>query len=318
MERFRELLPGVGITLSIVFISFLAYSLHAGFDPLVVSLIFGILAVNILGDRGPLAAGVDVCLKYLLPVGILLYGTQVQFKAADSSLLMKTIGLTVVSFVVAFFVSRGFGLGRVNSVLIGTGLSVCGVAGVALIAPLLKARRDETAVSVISVMTVGLTGMLLYKFAPGLFGLKQANYAFLTGTTLPMLGQVHVIAMTGTAGAAALKFMYFRMGLLAVVAGAAVVHARMSGRMAGVPWFMVGFLALAVLVNLVHWGGWETTLRGWTGIVAQGILAGGLAAVGLSLEFDAITSRGSLPLFAAYLSWGIMVLTVYLLMSLAR
>lgn len=316
MERFREVMPGLGITLSIVFISFLAFSLHEGFDPLVVSLIFGILVVNILGDQGPLAAGVDACVKYLLPLGILLYGSQVEFHPGDGDMLAKSMAVTVFSFAAVYFVSRGFGFGKRGALLIGTGLSVGGVAGVAVAAPLLMAKRDETAISVISVMTVGLTGMLLFKFAPGMFGLEDAQYSFLAGMTLPMLGQVSVVSLAGPAGPQALSFMYYRLGLLAVIAGGVSVHARMKGRPVGMPWFMLGFLGLAVLVNLVQWSGIES-FRSWTGLAAKSILSCGLAAVGLSLEFEAITSRGAFPLFASYLSWGIIVLAVYLFLSLA-
>jgi uncharacterized integral membrane protein (TIGR00698 family) len=316
MERFRELLPGLGITLSVVFISFLAFSLHEGFDPLVVSLIFGILVVNILGDHGPLAEGVDACMKYLLPLGIALYGTQVDFQAGSAGGLLRASLVAACAFVVAYFVARGFGLGRTSSVLLGTGLSTCGVAGIAVTAPLLAARREETAVTIISVMAVGLTGMLLYKFVPGLFGLEEVQYAFLTGTTLPMLGQTRVVALNGPGGAGALNFMYFRMGALAIVAVTALVSARAKGRQAGVPWFMAGFVGLAVLMNLGGVGAWLSSFRGGMELVARAVLSGGLAAVGLSLEFETITSRGSLPLFAGYLSWGITVLAVYLLLSI--
>jgi uncharacterized membrane protein YadS len=107
----------------------------------------------------------------------------------------------------------------------------------------------------------------------------------------------------------------FKLLRISALLPVAVLAMAIRGRFAGkvyLPWFMVVFLVLTVATNLSETA---ASLRGMTELVSSFSLSAALSAIGLSLEFDAITERGMSPLFASFLSWGIVVLTIYLLFS---
>jgi|Deesub1362A_J573_1020465.scaffolds.fasta_scaffold00013_113 uncharacterized integral membrane protein (TIGR00698 family) len=314
MGVLRASVPGIGITLMVAVISFLTSSIHPSFDALVISIIFGMLVANMFDNREVFDRGVNIVLKTFLPIGIGFYGMQLVFSDSEMRLLPAVIGVFILVFGVTYFISRGFGLGRRLSVLLSTGMSVCGASAIVVIAPLINVKREDTSISIISVMTVGLTGMLIYRFLYGTFGLPMENFAFLSGTTLPMFGQVKVAssAMGQESLLMASNFKLLRVSALAVLAGAALVFLGREKKRFYVPWFMVLFFILAVAVNVSEK---VASVRGVFETISKFSLSFALSAIGLSLDFNSITDKGASPLFAVFLSWGIIVLTIYLVFS---
>ncbi len=66
-------------SLLIAAVSLLLSRVHPSFDALVVSILLGMLISNGLANRDFLAGGIDRMLRFALPVGIALYGTQLTF-----------------------------------------------------------------------------------------------------------------------------------------------------------------------------------------------------------------------------------------------
>lgn len=304
-------LPGAGITLATAAISFLASTIHPSFDSLVISIIFGMLASNILGDRDVYAPGVELSLKVFLPVGISLYGLQLVFIKEDILQLPSVAAVVVFMFVTSYFISRGFGLPKGVSTLISTGLSVCGASAIAVVSPLMGAKKEDTSVALITVVTLGLTGMLFYSLAPGLLGLTLEKFAFLTGMTLPMFGQVKIAAasMGEESLQLASHFKLLRISSLLFVAMAVMFMSEKKSSRFYVPAFMVVFFALAALANLSEQ---VARISVYAAPVSKFSMTAALAAIGLSIDLDSVTSYGTRPLFSAFLSWGIVVLSVYI------
>jgi uncharacterized integral membrane protein (TIGR00698 family) len=295
-------------------VSFIASLLHPSFDALAISIILGMLVSNIFGDREMLRGGIEVALKVFIPVGVCLYGAQLTFAGTDTRLWPVVIGLFLFFFTVTYLISRGFGLGRKLSMLLGTGMSVCGASAIAIVAPILDSKKEETSISIISVVTVGLTGMLIYRFTHDIMGLSLWKFAFMSGMTLPMLGQVKVASMTMGEESLMLatNVKLTRMAGLAFMVCLAVLFARGEKRKFDVPWFLAPFFLFALAANVSEW---FASLRGVLEPMSRFSLAAALSAIGLSLDFDSITEGGTGPLFAACLSWGIIVLTIYLVLA---
>ena len=195
-------------------------------------------------------------------------------------------------------------------------MSVCGASAIVVVAPVLRARREDTSIAILSVMTVGLTGMLFYRFLPDLMGLSVERFAFLSGLTLPMFGQVKVASasMGPESLQFASNFMLMRISALVLVAALAVMFpSEGEGKGSYVPWFMGVFFALALASNLSQT---VADMREFVEPVSKFSLSVALAAIGLSLHFDSVTEKGASPIFTCFLSWGIVVLTIYLFFSI--
>jgi uncharacterized integral membrane protein (TIGR00698 family) len=315
-SAFREMLPGLGIALTIAIISFMASSLHEAFDALVISIIFGMLVANMFDERGMLKRGIDAALKFFLPVGIGLYGIQLRFVGMEVRYWLATMGVFLLMFITSYFIARGFGISKRLALLLSTGMSVCGATAIVIVAPALRAEKEDTSISILSVMTVGLTGMLFYRFLPELMGLSLGRFAFLSGMTLPMIGQVKVasVSLGPESLQLASNFKLMRISALVVVAALAIIFPT-EGKEKGyyLPWFMGLFFALALASTLSQS---VAQMREFVEPVSKFSLSVALAAIGLSLHFDSVTERGASPLFTCFLSWGIVVLTIYLFFSI--
>lgn len=310
----KEVVPGLTVTLMISIMAVLVSSLHPSFDSLVIAIIFGMLASGMLADEETFKKGVDASIRFFLPLGIGLYGLQLTFRAGDAGMWPLVAGVVAFFFVVAYFISRGFGLDRGVSALLGAGMAICGASAIAILAPILGSEREDTSISLISVLTVGLTGMLLYQFLPDLGGLTESKFAFFSGATLPMLGQVKIAAsgLSREGMELALNFKLMRVAFLALAALVAVVAEGRRRRKFFVPWFMVMFFVLALAGNL-----WDfaASLRPASEYLGGFLLTAALAAIGLSIDMDSIADKGARPLLAVFLTWGIVVLVLYFILN---
>lgn len=315
----KDLLPGMGVTLLVALISFMVSFLHPSFDALVISIILGVLVSSILDDKRVIEKGVETSIKIFLPLGIACYGSQLVLKGHDFKTIPVVVLAMILLFLVTYFVSKAFGLGRTVSALMGTGMSVCGASAIVIVGPLLGAKKEETSVSILAVMTVGLTGMLCYRFAPDVISISAEKFALLTGLTLPMVGQVKVasIAMGKETSMMAMNYKLVRVAGLIVFTGAAFIAQRIrgGGDSRRFPWFLVAFYAIALVVNF---SGAGVFLRAVLDPASKFLLAAALAAIGLSVDVDAVTERGPAPILAAFLSAGISVLTIGLFLGLMR
>jgi uncharacterized integral membrane protein (TIGR00698 family) len=287
-----------------------------GISALTLAIVFGIVVGNLPWPRltRRTAAGVDYSRQRLLRAGIVLYGLRLSFHdighvgfagiAIDAVMLVSTFGI-------AWFAgTRLFGLSRSVAMLIGAGSAICGAAAVLATAPVVRARDDETAVAVSGVVVFGTLAMFLYPlvwpFAASAFGWSAADFGVYVGSTVHEVAQV--VAAGGAVGeeaaATAVVAKMVRVMMLApfLVVLAAVV-ARSESRAGAtrripVPWFALGFVAVAALNSLV-------TLP--PAVVAvlldidTALLATAMAALGIATRVDAVRKAGAKPLALAAL-----------------
>lgn len=295
--------------------SFLLSLVNASFDPLVISVIIAMFLGSIVVDKKPFEDGVIFSTKVFLPCGIALYGAQLTFQGLRGGLIAYILLVSAGLFISAFLISRVFNINLKTSVLLASGLSICGATAVAVISPLIGARREDTSVAIISVVMLGLAGMIFYPIFKELFFLTGPEYSFFTGSTLPMLGQVRVAAAAAAPGhaAAAVDIKLVRVSFLIFLVTAAVLLSGSRDRSVHVPWFVTVFVILSLLSS-----GTEllrpviSQLRALSGF----FLSAGLAAIGFSVEIDSVIEEGMTPLGALFMSWSVVVLMMYLIRNL--
>lgn len=308
-------IPGLFVVLVIAVSSFVIATFHASFDPLVISIIFGMFLGNMIADRTYFEAGVSASLKVFLPVGIALYGSQLVFTGLQAADVIKISAVFIVLFIMTYMVARSFSINNMISILLASGLAVCGASAIAVISPLIGARKEDTSISIISVMMLGLAGMIFYPMIADMLSLTNTEFNFFAGTTLPMLGQVKVAAATYcpecTSDAVMIKLI--RISFLIFLVTLAVVLSGKKEKRVSVPWFIVVFVVLAIVFNFADR---VMPLRSSFGMSSSFLLSSALAAVGFSVDFDSIIEEGLYPLGAIFLSWSAMILGIYLVRNL--
>ncbi|MDA8083222.1 MAG: putative sulfate exporter family transporter [Nitrospiraceae bacterium] len=311
----KRYLPGIVLVLLIALFSYFLSNFNESFDALVISIMVGMFAGNVFVRPCAVLDGIEAAHHTLLPAGIALYGAQLAFNEIQGT----TLGLVLVVFTGLFgltlLISRVFNLNRQLSVLLASGLSVCGAAAIASIAPLIGARREDTSIAIISVMTLGLTGMIFYPLIHNIFSLTGNEFEFLAGATLPMIGQVKVAAGSVSAAAIdhAVKIKLVRVSFLLFVVTASVLLSGKGKKGVSVPWFVVIFIAMAAIVNTTKFlVPYLEQLKS----ASSFFLSAGLAAIGYSVDFDAIIDEGITPVGVLFLSWGAVILLMYLVRNL--
>lgn len=308
----RKGLPGIFLSLVIAVVSFLLSEVHPAFDSLVVSIIFGMLLGNTLAGRERLQGGIDVMLKYFLPVGIALYGAQLTFgNNIDYKTWLHVVMIFIFFLAATLIISRLLKLPGALSLLLASGLAVCGASAIAVVSPLIGAKKEDTSISIISILVIGLLAVVFYPAFWQDVGLNVREFALFSGTTIPMLGQVKIAVLeAGREGMAlAVKFKLIRISMLLFIAAAMVLVYGRKGNRISIPWFMVAFVVLALCVNFVKG---MSVIAPKLEPLSRFFLSSALAAIGLSVDLDSIMSEGARPLLAVFLAWCTGCLFVYI------
>jgi uncharacterized integral membrane protein (TIGR00698 family) len=311
----KKYLPGILFSQIIAFFSYYLSTVHASFDPLVISIISGMFIGNLIADEGMFQKGIDASVKIFMPAGIALYGTQLVIAEFHWGSFFSIFAVFAGLFSLVLIFSKVFGLNRNLSVLLAAGLSVCGASAIAVISPLIGAKKEDTSISILSVMMLGLAGMLFYPLIFDVFALTKDEFNFFAGTTLPMLGQVKVAASSVCTEclAAAVQIKLIRISFLIFVITLSIFLSGKEEKKVKAPWFILVFIFLVVFCNTTSV---LKPILGSLGKISSFFLSAGLAAIGFSVDFDAIVKKGLAPLAVIFSSWLIVLFSIYLIRNI--
>ena len=225
---------------------------------------------------------------------------------------------------IAFTLAVGYGLGRMLktekniSTLVSFGTAICGGSAIAAMAPVLKAKDHEIAVSLATVFTLNAVALLLFPLIGRLLHLNQAIFGAWAG--LAIHDTSSVVGAASAYGAHALAVgttvkLTRAIWIAPVVIGAALIKG--SNRKAGVPLFIVGFiLAASVRTLLPQYGHY------WDGLAAfaRQCLVVTLFLIGSGLTRHVLKQVGVRPLLQGVTLWlivGSLTLAALLLIGMA-
>lgn len=283
---------------------------QAGLSPLVLGIVAGMLYGNFLRGNETEAwkAGVHFTARRLLRIAVAFYGLNISVQQIIAiGAPAVAVSVAVVLAVLALgtlFGTRVLGLDRDTAMLTSAGSAICGAAAVLAFEPTLRSAPHKSAVAVASVVLFGTLAMFLYPllYRSGWLGLDAQGWGIYIGATVHEVAQVVGAASAidpATTQAATIVKMT-RVALLApVLIILGVYLSRAAGSVNGkrapvtVPWFAVGFLALA-LVNSA-------------GVISEDVLDG-LRRLDIFALTMAMTALGMETRFAQIRQAGIKVL----------
>ncbi|MBI5847716.1 MAG: putative sulfate exporter family transporter [Nitrospirae bacterium] len=275
----RTYMPGFLVIVVIASFSLYISSLHASFDALVISIIIGMLLGNSVGNRDYFGSGLNIGVKALLPIGIALYGMQLSISGIRPGLAFSIVLVFCLLFIFTFILARVFRLNNSISLLLASGLSIC--------------------------------GMIFYPLIYDFFPISTDDYNFFAGTTLPMIGQVRVAAShVGTESLeSALQIKLIRVAFLLFLVPGLVLRQYRLNKQISIPWFVIIFISLSVLINMVPA---IRQLQETASTIGTSCFSAGLAAIGFSVDFDAIIEEGMTPLGVIFAVWSAVLIVIYL------
>ena len=242
-------------------------------DPLLIALLLGIAFKNIFPKAQWHSAGTRFSAKFILELSVMILGASIFLpKVASAGLglfaliLCGVVGSMLIAFVVGHIILK---LSPKLAILIGVSNSICGNSAAAVMAPIIGASSVELA-SVIAISSLlGATQIILLPLLVPAFGLSEYHYGIVAGMAVYAVAQVYAASATvsATSASVATFVKLVRVVLLAplVIVVQLLITLKDTGSSTSldagdrnktfrsiaiheyVPWFVIGFIVLAIL-----------------------------------------------------------------------
>jgi len=324
----RAALPGFAFVVALA-IAAKGVSLASGgaLSSILCAIVLGIVWRNFAGIGGWADAGVELAARTLLRAGIALIGLRLTFVVLTSislSAIPVVVACIAVALLAAMAFGKLFGIGSGLQRLLAAGTAICGCTAIVALAPVLRSRQQDVGIAIACVVLFGSAAMVAYPWiAHFFFGEEVAAAGMFFGASIQDTSQVvgaaliyaqqfnapDVVAVAGLT-----KFMR-TFGLLVLVPVTAMWMARnhpaageaaASGlRARALPWFVVAFIAFAVVRTAgdLWFDGpaWRAVLQA-AQQASEMLLLCGMAAIGLGVTFGHLREAGWRPLVVAFLA----------------
>ncbi len=315
----RRVLPGLLLCLVVTAVAIGLERLEAAafgatwLEALVLAILVG-TAVRTAWRPGPLwTRGIAFSAKTLLEIAVFLLGASISatmIVAAGPLLIVGIAGIVVVAILASYGIGRALKLPHRMALLVACGNSICGNSAIAAVAPIIGADGEDVAASIAFTAVLGVLVVLGLPLVPAVLHLSELQYGVLAGLTVYAVPQV--LAAAAPMGAVAVQMgtlvKLVRVLMLGpVVLCLSVLTRRLNGNasapgMAGdrpkpgklplhkmVPWFIVGFLALAGLRSA---GLIPGVLLKPAAITANTLTIVSMAALGLGTDLKTVAGAG--------------------------
>lgn len=264
--RPRTLAPGLALAAALTVAAWALQALEvrlvgqAVVEALVLALVLGMIVRTAWAPPQRFAPGIAFGGKQVLEAAIVLLGASVNLPLllrAGAPLVVAIVTVVVVGLAAGYAIGRALGLNPRLATLIACGNAICGNSAIAAVAPVIGADQEDVASSIAFTAVLGVIVVLSLPLLMPLLGLDEYQYGALAGMTVYAVPQV--IAATfpvgRLSGEVGTLVKLVRVLLLGPVILFFTLRARKVGeqRMAMgsvVPWFIAGFLVLALARSL--------------------------------------------------------------------
>jgi uncharacterized integral membrane protein (TIGR00698 family) len=237
---------------------------HVLIEPLVVALLVGIAVRTLgIGRSEILAPGASFAAKQVLEVAVVLLGITLDFgqvRTAGIGLVWLIVAVVATAIGVSYLIGRGVGLAPRLAILVAVGNAICGNSAIAAVAPVIGAQKKDVASAIALTAVIGVCLVIGLPLLIPLIGLDHYQYGVLAGMSVYAVPQVVAAAfpVSQLAGQVATLVKLIRILLLGPVVLLFAIGARRNGAVeahgkgwrAYLPWFVAGFLLLALLRNV--------------------------------------------------------------------
>src|SRR5690606_41306391 len=269
-HRGVDVLPGVLLTATIALVATgigaIVPVLGSAVPAIVIGVLLSVLRPRVMAGREKTDArvqpGIAYSGKFLLQFAVVLLGVQLSI-GAIAQVGLESLPIMLTTLVVCLL--GAWGLGRMLrterrlTTLIGVGTGICGASAIAAVSPVIGAAGAEIAYAVSTIFLFNILAVVLFPLIGHALNLDPHVFGLFAGTAVNDTSSV--VAAAGVYATAALGFavvvkLVRTLMIIPISIGLAVMEARRSsnGRLLTargiarlVPWFLVGFVAVAVI-----------------------------------------------------------------------
>lgn len=306
------------MTLIIISISTIAFFLaklpvFSIIGMLVIALLLGMFYRNVNMISTERFQVVSKLTKCFLQIGIVFLGIRINIMdifAAGKLLFILATFYVLISLGFVYILARLFHINKALSILTACGTAICGAAAVMAVAPQIKAKHEDIAISAATVALVGTFFSVIYTVLYSLFPIPSSLFAVFSGITLHEVA--HVLAAAAPAGPEAsdiaivtkltrvlflipvtfiIAFFYFR-------SKKATTNSTFYWK-PPFPWFIFGFLFMSILHTV---GVLPSGLIPIFTSLSSLFIAFAMAGLGLSIQSKTVLHSGKQIMLVALIS----------------
>lgn len=296
--------PGVALAFGVAGAAF-AIDQASPVPMMLAALVIGLALQPFITPRfGP---GIETSARFVLRLGVLLLGARItlgDIAGLGAPVASMTLAALALAFGLGWWLARVLGLSTSRAVLSSGAVAICGASATLALAAVLPKdeRTDRDAIAVVAAISiVGAIGMIVYPWAAHLLGLSDKAIGIFVGATLHEVAQVvgagYSISDDAAATAATVKLL--RVACMAPLVMLIAVWFRteqdITARVPLLPWFLIGFLALAGLGSI---GLMPQELGHALGEASKWALAAALAAIGMKTSVRKLAEAGPVLMIA--------------------
>ncbi|MFZ5643525.1 MAG: YeiH family protein [Bacillota bacterium] len=287
----------------------------------IIVIIIGMLIRNTIGIPSWAEAGVKTS-RLFIKMGVILLGSlyslaELAKLGATSIALIATFMFGTILF--TMWMGKRLGMHSGSSACLAAGVGVCGVSAIVAVAPSVKAKGEDVAYSIATILSFGLVCLFTFPILGHLLGLSPEQFGAWAGTGILNSGQVLAAALAFDPGTVNNPSVSLKVGeifnltrvvfLPLVVLVITILYTRMATASEGAtvannsffskfPLFVLGFLATVALTSFGAFGPTKPvseelkmfrTLYSW-------FFAIGLTGLGLQISFAEMRKAGGTPL----------------------
>ena len=320
---------GIAICFAVAGLAVLIESLVPGdlLGASIVALFMGTI-INSFFHPGWMKPALKFTSKKILKLAIILLGASLSVNVIMSVGKM-TFFVMIFTFAMCFgggyFIRKLFGLNWKLSNLISAGTGICGGSAVAAIAPVIDADDKDIAFAMSSTFLFDMVMIALYPIMGRLLGMSDIAYGIWAGTSVNDTASVVASGYAFSEAAGDFATMVKLTRTIAIIPTVLVfayigtrakrkeLQSANEGKKVNIlkiiPWFIVGFLALAILNSV---GCIPLAVSGVMKTASKFLMVTALAAIGLGTSITDFKKAGFAPML-----YGITIDTLVTLTALA-
>ncbi len=315
----HEKAPGTLLSLAIAVCAYLLGKLIPVIGGPVIGITLGILVVSLFKLPEPAWKGIKFTSKYILQFAVILLGFEMNLasviQVGQQSILVIFLTLTA-SFLTAYFMGKRLQIHKNLAILIGVGTAICGGSAIAAAAPAIDADDEEISFAISTIFLFNIIAVFLFPFVGHLLNMSDPGFGLWAGTAINDTSSVVAAgySFSNAAGNYATIVKLTRsLMIVPVTLALAILSARTRESQNNnfnfvkvFPWFVVGFLAAAIL-NSTGWlpGQVSSTLAQ----AGKFFIIMAMSAIGLNTNFRAFKKTGPRALILGASTWLIVMLS---------
>jgi uncharacterized integral membrane protein (TIGR00698 family) len=315
-EHFVRIAPGLLLTGSIAGAAIVLRKIPgiSFLSPMILATFLGMVLHNTIGAPGLARPGIVFSLRRILRFGIILLGLQLvvtQMTQVGADGVAVVAATLVATFVFTKWFGRFIGVEPKLAELIAAGTSICGASAVIATNTVTEGSDENVAYAVACVTVFGSLAMFAYPLLPAVLHLDARAYGLWSGASIHEIAQVVGAAFqdgirSGQIATIAKLTRVMMLAPLVIVLGIAAAHRATHAadpanlRAPPMPWFVFGFVAMAILNSVVAI---PEQPKAWAASTTTFLLSMALAAMGLETDFRKLKAEGWKPLALAAAAW---------------